>query len=114
MLIDFEFKNFLSNVIIKSNIKNKYNFTYPNQKYKLDEILDGIIYVLKSGISWRNYIGNINWQTLNHHFNILRNNDIFLKSYKKLLKLYQKIFTYNEDIFMSDTSFIKNNIGIKK
>ncbi len=36
----------------------------PNSKYKLNENLDDIFYVLKTGISWRNLRSTIPWKSI--------------------------------------------------
>lgn len=106
------FQEILKVTILKSPIRNSYNHTYPNQKYELSDILNDIIYVLKSGISWRNIRSTIKWQSLVFHFNKLRDHDIFKISLKKLLRKYKKDIKMEDIIYLTDTSFIKNNIGI--
>ncbi len=61
----FSFIKILKKIILKNKILNK-SFTnnYSNSKYSLDFIISEIIYVLKTGISWRNLRSSINWNTL--------------------------------------------------
>ena len=113
MLFNFSFEEILKNTIKNSPINNSYNHSYHNQKYELDDIIKDIIYVLKSGVSWRNIRSNIKWQSLIYHFNRFIKYNIFLKTYKHILKIYSKIFKPEEQILYTDTTFIKNNIGIK-
>lgn len=40
-------------VFSTSKLKNRYTKIYPNTKYSLSEIIEELIYVLKSGVSWR-------------------------------------------------------------
>jgi transposase len=110
----FQFIEILTKTINQTFLVNSYNYTYPNQKYSLSEILNDIMYVLKTGISWRNIRSNINWRTLIFHFNRLCQYNIFQKTYKNLLKLYVKTLSIKEKILLTDTSFIKNNIGTNK
>ena len=106
------FREILETTILNSSISNSYTHTYHHQKYELRELLDDIIYVLKTGISWRNIRGNIRWQSLAYHFNKFCEANIFNKSYKKLLKIYKRNMKKADIIYLTDTSFIKNNVGI--
>jgi len=50
---------YISQVFINIVMKNKvlsrsYYMTFPNTKYSLNDIIDEILYVLKTGISWIN------------------------------------------------------------
>jgi len=51
---------------IKQNqeLYKSFNFTYHTQKYRLDELLTEILYVLKTGIDWRSIKSHINWNTI--------------------------------------------------
>ena len=46
--------------VIKSEVfkiyKQNYTFKYLRQKYNITQIIKGILYVLKTGIAWNNYI----------------------------------------------------------
>jgi len=109
-----QFLEILEKIILKSPLCDSYNHTFHNQKYELNEILKDIIYVLKTGISWRNIRGNIKWQSLVHHFNKFKKEKIFKKAYSKFLRVYKKNIKENDIIYLTDTSFIKNNIGTSK
>ena len=110
--MEFAFSEIIKKVILTSPIKNSYTYKYHNQKYELNDIINEIIYVLKTGISWRNIRGIIKWQSIVYHFNKFRDNGIFKKSLNKLLKIYKKDIKKKNIDYLTDTSFIKNNIGI--
>ncbi len=64
-------KNILIIKVLKLHIKNisklnkSFDFTRKQQKLSitLDEYLNEILYVLKTGISWRDIRSKINWST---------------------------------------------------
>ena len=61
---NLSFKDILKNIIFKTEkLKNSYK-NHPNTKYSLDLIIDELIYVLKTGIAWRNLRSPINYNTL--------------------------------------------------
>lgn len=96
----------LNETILNSSIRNSYNHTYHNQKYELNDIINDIIYVLKTGISWRNIRGTIKWQSLVYHFNKFCSNDIFNKTLKLYLKIYKKNMKKKDIIYLTDTTFL--------
>ena len=53
----------LLTIHIKSNIKlyKSFDFSHKQQLYKLSDYLTDILYVLKTGISWRDLRSHINW-----------------------------------------------------
>jgi hypothetical protein len=110
--MDFTFAEIIKNIILKSSIRDSYNHTYHNQKYALSDIISEIIYVLKTGISWRNIRGIIKWQSIVYHFNKFRDTGIFKKALNKLLRIYKKDINKSEISYLTDTTFIKNNIGL--
>lgn len=107
--------------IMSDKILNKsYNFKYHTQKYTLDEILKEIIYILKTGISYRNLRSHINHNTIYYNYCKLNKHKIFELGFKDLMKKYLKR-TKNKTlkILSTDTSFIgnkngKDNIGYNK
>lgn len=77
-MLTLSFSKILIDLIMNNNVlKKSYNTNHPNQKYKLNKIVDEIIYVLKTGISWRNIRSTINWNTLYHHYKRFVEHDIF-------------------------------------
>jgi transposase len=109
--LNLSFNKFLKNVIINDvNVKKYYNKSFPNSKYSLDVIIDGIIYILKTGISWRDFIHpSIHWNSLFFHFNRFVKFNIFKKAYLKLKASYLK--SNNDNIFIIDSSFVQNKYG---
>ena len=53
------------------------------QKYSLKIIITEILYVFKSGVSWRDYRCKINNSTLYAHFNCLYKKKTYLRKYMK-------------------------------
>ena len=104
----------IKNIIFKSPLKNNYNFTYHTQRYKIDDILTAILFILKRGLCWRDYT-QIYWNTIYKHFRKLSSLNIFASTYKQLLKKYFKK-TPNKKlrIIMTDTTFIANKNGSDK
>src|SRR3989344_1184043 len=63
------FKDYLKLIIINDKHIGKYYVNlYPNSKYSIDDILDDILYVLKTGIAWRDLKSIVNWQSVYFHF----------------------------------------------
>jgi len=112
----------LNNIIIKLLIidirSNKFlyksfNFSHNQQKYKIYEYIKEILYVLKTGISWRDIRSNINWNSIYKVYIKLNKYNIFESSYKKaLLNKYLKKGPGNKLKFIiTDTTFIQNKNG---
>ena len=68
-------RNIIKN-IVNEMFKAKYDFTYHNQIYTVDEILDGIFYILETGIPYSKYLGKVNGKTVNKHLLFFRDNKI--------------------------------------
>ena len=75
-------------ILDNDKLKSTYNFSNKKQKYKLKDILQSLFYVLKSGISWREFMGPIKWSSLYYHFSLLTKNGIFKLFYNFLLTKY--------------------------
>ena len=104
------FKDIIKQIILNHPaLKKSYSQKFPNSKYSLDFILDEIIYVLKTGISWRNLRSSINWNTLFHHFSRFVKYNIFKTLFTKLRRNHFK--TKNSNIKIIDSSFIPNKYG---
>lgn len=99
---------------IKSNKKlyNSFNFSYKTQKYRLKNVLEDIIYILRTGISYRQLRSNIKWQTVYKVYRKLVDNHIFDISYQSMLSKYiKKVSKKRLSYISSDTSFIRNKNG---
>ena len=67
-------------IIMKTKaLKKLYSKIHPNTKHSLDDILSEIIYVLKTGVSWRNLRSPIKWQTIYFHFKRFVKHNIFIR-----------------------------------
>lgn len=99
---------------IKSNqiLYKSFNFSHKQQKYSLSEYLIDILYVLKTGIAWRDLRSHINWNSVYKVFIKLNSFKIFEISYGILLnKYFKKSSKYKLKYISSDTSFIPNKKG---
>lgn len=104
----------LLTIYVKSNPKiwKSFNFSHKQQKYKLSEYLSDIIYVLKTGISWRDLRSHIHWNSVYKVFIKLNSFNIFKLSYVNLLKKYFKKTPNNKlKYILTDTSFVSNKKG---
>jgi len=109
--IKFEIKKIILN---NKNLKNSYNKNYSNTKYSLDLIIDEIFYFLKSGVSWRYLRSSINYKTLFWHYSRFVKNDIFLKLFNKIKKLYINKYMLNSTSLLIDSTIVYNKFGINK
>lgn len=99
---------------IKSNCRlyKSFDFSHKQQKFKLSEYLTDILYVLKTGIAWRDLRSRINWNSVYKVYVKLNAFDIFKLSYVSLLNKYFKRSYNNKLRYIStDTSFIPNKKG---
>jgi len=102
--LNIELKTIILGIIENSPaLKKKYFVKHPNSKYSISLILDEILYVLKTGISWKNIRSPIHWNSLYSHFKILTKYFIFKKPFCKLRKKIKK-----GNIYIIDSSFIQN------
>lgn len=112
----FDIKDLLINYLTK-NYKAKYDFTYPNQKYTLNDIIDGILWILKTGMSYRDYSkisGKIHFNALNTHMLFMVKNDVFKQLYVKLLNDYiKRNRTSKLKYQLIDTTYINNQYGVQ-
>ena len=99
-------------ILSNKSIGKFYSTQFPNSKYSLENILIEILYILKTGISWRDLRSNIKWQTVYFHFKRFTKHNIFKKLYFKLRKVY--INTIDTSILSIDSTFIPNKFGKNK
>ena len=104
----------MKNVILNnSEIKKLYNITQKHTKYSLDDIIEEILFILKTGISWRNIRSNIHWNSIYFHYKRFVKFNIFKITFFKLRSLF---FKNNSscNIQIIDSSFILNKFGKNK
>ena len=113
MKLNISFINFFKNLVINNkNIGKFYDKKYTNTKYELDDIINGIFYILKTGISWRDSLYFINYNTLYYHYSRFVKYDIFKKIFLKLRK--QNLLSNKSNIHLIDSTFILNKFGHNK
>ena len=107
----------IKEIISNSEIRSTYFKKHSNTKYTLEEIINELIYVLKTGVSWRNLRGKINYKTLYWHFTKFIKNNIFLKLFEKMRNIFNSFnkikineFTY----LLVDSTVIWNKFGIDR
>ena len=89
-----------------------FDFSNKHQKYKLDEYLTDILFVLKTGIAWRDLRSHINWNSVYKIYIKLNTFNIFSISYTSLLHKYiQRSPNKKLRYILTDTSFIPNKHG---
>ncbi len=79
-------------------------------KYSLNDILIDILYVLKTGIAWRDLRSHIKWTSVYWHFKRFTKRNIFKKMFLKMRN--KAIKNTQSNILLIDTSFICNKYGI--
>lgn len=93
-------------------LAKSFDYSNPLQKYSLEEYLNEIIYVLKTGISWRDLKTQINWNSIYKVFRKLVSYKIMESCYQRLLDKYLSKSTQSKLKFiLTDTSFIPNKKG---
>jgi transposase len=95
---------------------SSFNFGHKQQKYTLNEYLIEILYVLKTGIAWRDIRSKINWNSIYKVYIKSNKYKIFQISYIDLLNKYLRrcplCFAQKKLKYVStDTSFIPNKKG---
>lgn len=103
--------------VIKDNKELYKSFNYSNrlQKYDLKDYLKDILYVLKTGIGWRDLRSHINWNSVYKVYIKLNKNGIFKLTYIDLLKKYFKKHSNGKLKYMyTDTTFVPNKNGKDK
>ena len=117
-----EIKNDLVVKVLTAHIKANsklykcFNHSHNRQIYKLSEYLTEILYVLKTGISWRNIRSHIYWNSIYKAYIKLNKYKIFESCYKKILltKYLKKGANKKLRFIITDTTFIPNKNGNNK
>lgn len=105
--LNISFLDILKEIILTdSKTKHFYDIKYSRSKYTIDSILEEILYVLKTGLSWRNVRSAIHWNSLYWHFNRLSSLGIFHKLFNCLRKGYT--LSHPTNIQIVDSTFIMN------
>ena len=104
-IIDFILSHIKSNKRISTLYTNK----HPNTKYSIESIIEDIIYVLKTGISWRSIRSNNNWQSIYFHFKRFVKYKIFRSLFNNIKNRY--ILANNINTLIIDSSYVPNKNG---
>lgn len=99
---------------VKSNrrLYKSFDFSNVRQKFDLSAYLTDILYVLKTGISWRDLKSVINWNSVYKVYCKLVRFNILEKSYNSLLSQYlSKSKQSKLNCILTDTTFINNKNG---
>lgn len=108
--INISFKKYLKDIIFKDKkIKKFYLSKHSHSKYSIDDIIDGILFVLKTGVSWRDSKSSVNWHSLYFHFQRFVKHNIFKKTFIKLRSLFMS--KNNTGVQIIDSTFIQNKLG---
>ena len=102
-------KNYINS---NDNIKNKFN--HPNQKYKIDELLQPLLIILQNGCSYRNIqiYTKINWNTIYKFFIKLTTYKIIENTYDLCVNRYLQDLSKPSKVLYTDTSLVINKLGI--
>jgi transposase len=112
-------KNKLVNLIVKKvktipKLYKSFDFSNIHQKFTLNDYLDDILYVLKTGIAWRDLRSNINWNSVYKIYCKLVEFKVIEQCYQDLIKKYcLKSSQSKLKVIMTDTTFIPNKHGIE-
>lgn len=96
------------------NVSKYYEQPYPNTKYKLEMIVADIIYVLKTGVSWRDVRTKCNHCTLYYHYKRFVEHDIFGKVFRLLRKEYLEDLKAENMLLLIDSTVVNNKFGVTK
>jgi putative transposase len=118
MYFNFDIKNEIKNIILKSKLKSAFTTKHPNLKYSLDLIINEILYFFKSGVSWRMLRSEINHKTLYWHYSRFIKNRIFIKLFNKIKNKYLNKFIRDDKTSIQttyiDSTIIYNKYGVNK
>lgn len=112
----------ITDKINKTSLKDSFNFSYHTQIYELKDIIGHILFILKTGNSWKtldtlklNDYKSIKGTTVYACFRKINSYNIFDKTYIQLLEKYIKRTPANKlKIQSTDTTFIRNKYGSEK
>jgi transposase len=113
--MEIDIKNELKNIILNTHIlKNTYLKKHSNTKYSLELIINEILYMLKSGVSWRLLRSPINYKTLHWHYSQFVKYNIFGKVFNKIKTQYLNSSSKKTDMLYIDSTIIYNKNGVNK
>jgi len=100
--------------IVKNLIRERFPIAHTGRpRASIESILNGVLYVLKTGCPWR-YLKKISytsWQTVHRHFVEWSRQNLFQRAYQHLVAVYIKRFGKRRQRLITDCSYIKNIAG---
>ena len=107
---------FVTKLIKQTVIEKFYSHIRPGIKLKtnLDDIIEGILYVCKTGITWELLeFRNIKWKTIYNHFLKWSKYNIFELIWNKIVNIYMKKNKYKKNLKYQviDCTYIKSING---
>jgi len=112
-------KMIIKTIIDNPKLKEVFYFKTANRKYPIKQLLTHILFILKSGISYRMFnefienkynINNIpHWGTLYKFYMKLIKYNVIQYTFNETVKKYMK--NNNNNIFITDTTLIPNKYG---
>ena len=115
--MNLDIKQEIKNIVLKTkNLNSTFTKKHPNTKYTLDEIIDEIIYFMKSGVSYRMLRSPINYKTLHYYYSLFVKNNVFYKLFNKIRNVYLKKYIHVDDncSLYIDSTIINNKYGVNK
>ena len=106
------YKELISIIQNDKRIGCMYTRNHPNKRYELQRILEMIVYVLRTGIPWRDVRSEINYRSIYFHFRRFVKHQIFEKLFIRLRNHYLKRSKIS--LISIDTTFIPNKYGRNK
>jgi len=110
---DIIIKLLVRHIKSEKNLYTTFDHSSVHQKYSLESYIIEILYVLKTGISWRDIRSTINWNSIYKTYIKLNKYKIFQIVYIDLFKKYiEKSPNKKLRFVLTDTTFIPNKKGI--
>lgn len=111
---DTKLISFLAKALIEKFPK-KYGYKNKKQKYSAKEVVENLIYISRTGTSFKDVPKNMSVSNLHKHSQFLRSKKFFIETYVNMLSEYLKIEAVQKLKYQSiDTTFINNKNGFTK
>ena len=102
-------------IMSTKNLAPTFNKKHPNTKYSLHHIIKELIYLLKSGVSYRMLRSTINYKTLHYYHSKFVKYHVFEKLYHKIKTIYLRyIISDDKHCLFIDSTVVNNKYGVNK